>query len=305
LTDGPAAATAEEAAAGRTAGPAGPRRAGALGHPLRRLGRNPRTVLGAAVLLVLCGMAVLAPLGAPSAPDHANFLDRLAPPGAAHPFGADHLGRDVLSRVIWASRTSLSVGVVSAAAAVALGLLLGGTSGYFGGWLDAVVMRSTDVVLAFPVFFIAVMFLAVFGPSVPGLILVLAATSWPPSARLVRAEFLRLREREFVVATRALGASNLRIMTRHLLPNVVAVVVISVTLRVGLAILAEASLSYLGLGVQPPTPSWGNIIADGRDYLLTAWWVSLVPGMFVLLAVLAFNLVGDGVRDAFDPKMQL
>jgi len=305
LTDGPAAATAEEAAAGRTAGPAGPRRAGALGHPLRRLGRNPRTVLGAAVLLVLCGMAVLAPLVAPSAPDHANFLDRLAPPGAAHPFGADHLGRDVLSRVIWASRTSLSVGVVSAAAAVALGLLLGGTSGYFGGWLDAVVMRSTDVVLAFPVFFIAVMFLAVFGPSVPGLILVLAATSWPPSARLVRAEFLRLREREFVVATRALGASNLRIMTRHLLPNVVAVVVISVTLRVGLAILAEASLSYLGLGVQPPTPSWGNIIADGRDYLLTAWWVSLVPGMFVLLAVLAFNLVGDGVRDAFDPKMQL
>ena len=305
MTDGPAAATAEEAAAGRTAGPAGPRRAGALGHPLRRLGRNPRTVLGAAVLLELCGTAVLAPLVAPSAPDHANFLARLAPPGAAHPFGADHLGRDVLSRVIWASRTSLSVGVVSAAAAVALGLLLGGTSGYYGGWLDAVVMRSTDVVLAFPVFFIAVMFLAVFGPSVPGLILVLAATSWPPSARLVRAEFLRLREREFVVATRALGASNLRIMTRHLLPNVVAVVVISVTLRVGLAILAEASLSYLGLGVQPPTPSWGNIIADGRDYLLTAWWVSLVPGMFVLLAVLAFNLVGDGVRDAFDPKMQL
>jgi peptide/nickel transport system permease protein len=171
--------------------------------------------------------------------------------------------------------------------------------------VDAVVMRSTDIVLAFPVFFIAVMFLAVFGPSIPGLIFVLAATSWPPSARLVRAEFLRLREHEFVVATRALGASNLRIMTRHLLPNVVAVVVISVTLRVGLAILAEASLSYLGLGVQPPTPSWGNIIADGRDYLLTAWWVSLVPGVFVLLAVLAFNLVGDGVRDAFDPKMKV
>jgi len=280
-------------------------RAGPRAHPIRRLARNPRSVLGAVILTALGVTAVLAPLVAPDAPDHAHFLDRLAPPGVAHLLGADHLGRDVLSRVIWASRTSLLIGVVSAAAAVAFGLLLGGLSGFFGGWVDVVIMRTTDVVLAFPVFFIAVMFLALFGPSVPGLVLVLAATSWPPSARLVRAEFLRLRQREFVTATRALGASSLRIMIRHLLPNVVAVVVISVTLRVGLAILAEASLSYLGLGVQPPTPSWGNIIADGRDYLLTGWWISLFPGVFVLLAVLAFNLVGDGIRDAFDPKMQL
>jgi peptide/nickel transport system permease protein len=279
-------------------------RGGARTNPFRRLVRNPRTVAGALILGALGFTALLAPAVAPYAPDHANFLDRLAPPGAAHLLGADHLGRDVLSRVVWASRTSLLIGVVSAAVAVALGVLVGGVAGYSGGWLDVVLMRCTDVMLAFPVFFIAVMFLALFGPSVPGLILVLGGTSWPPSARLVRAEFLRLRQLDFVAATRALGASSLRIMARHLLPNVVAVIVISVTLRVGLAILAEASLSYLGLGVQPPTPSWGNIIADGRDYLLSAWWISLAPGLLVFLSVLAFNLVGDGIRDAFDPKMQ-
>jgi peptide/nickel transport system permease protein len=279
-------------------------RIGRRANPFRRLVQNPRTVTGALILGALGLSAVLAPVIAPYAPDHANFLDRLAPPGAAHLLGADHLGRDVLSRVLWASRTSLLIGVVSAGVAVALGVLVGGIAGYSGGWMDLLLMRCTDVMLAFPVFFIAVMFLALFGPSVPGLILVLGGTSWPPSARLVRAEFLRLRQLDFVVATRALGASSVRIMARHLLPNVVAVIVISVTLRVGLAILAEASLSYLGLGVQPPTPSWGNVIADGRDYLLSAWWISLAPGLFVFLSVLAFNLVGDGIRDAFDPKMQ-
>jgi peptide/nickel transport system permease protein len=279
-------------------------RIGTRANPLRRLVRNPRTVLGAVILGLLGLAAVLAPAVAPYGPDQANFLDRLVPPGTAHLLGADHLGRDVLSRVLWASRTSLLIGVVSAGVAVALGVLVGGAAGYFGGWTDVLLMRCTDVMLAFPVFFIAVMFLALFGPSVAGLILVLGGTSWPPSARLVRAEFLRLRPLDFIAATRALGASSLRIMARHLLPNVVAVIVISVTLRVGLAVLAEASLSYLGLGVQPPTPSWGNIIADGRDYLLTAWWISLAPGLFVFLSVLAFNLVGDGIRDAFDPKMQ-
>lgn len=273
-------------------------------NPLRRLVRNPRTILGAVILGALALAAVLAPVAAPYAPDRADFLNRLAPPGGAHFLGADHLGRDVLSRVIWASRTSLLVGVVSAVMAVALGVVVGGSAGYLGGWIDTLLMRCTDVVLAFPVFFIAVMFLALFGPSIPGLILVLGATSWPPSARLVRAEFLRLRQFDFIAAARALGASSVRVMARHLLPNVVAVIVISVTLRVGLAILAEASLSYLGLGVQPPTPSWGNIIADGRDYLLTAWWVSLTPGLFVFCSVLGFNLIGDGIRDAFDPKMR-
>lgn len=274
-------------------------------RPFRRFARNSRSIFGTAALALLGLTALLASILAPYAPDHANFADRLMPPGATYPLGADHLGRDVLSRIIWASRTSLAIGLSSAVIAVVLGVVVGAVSGFFGGWVDVVLMRFTDMMLAFPVFFITVMFLALFGPSVPGLIFVLGATSWPPSARLVRAEFLRLRQLEFVVAARALGASNLRIMARHILPNVVAVIVISVTLRVGLAILAEASLSYLGLGVQPPTPSWGNIIADGREYLLKAWWVSLFPGVFVFLAVMAFNLLGDGLRDAFDPKMKV
>ena len=248
---------------------------------------------------------MLAPTLAPYAPDQTNFADRLAAPGVAHLVGADHLGRDVLSRILWASRTSLSIGFSSALVAVTLGVVIGAVSGFLGGWTDVILMRFTDMVLAFPVFFITVMFVALFRPTILGLVSIIGVTSWPPSARLVRAEFLRVKQLEFVTAARAVGASSLRVMARHILPNVVAVVVISVTLRVGLAILAEASLSYLGLGVQPPTPSWGNIIADGREYLSTAWWVSVFPGTSVFLSVMAFNMVGDGLRDAFDPKIKV
>lgn len=250
-------------------------------------------------------MAMMAPALAPYPPDVANFGHRLAAPGVAHLLGADHLGRDILSRAIWASRTSLSIGFLSTAISVALGVVVGATSGYFGGASDVVLMRLTDMVLAFPVFFITVLFLALFGPSIPGLIFVIGAISWPPTARVVRAEFLRMRTLDFVAAAKSLGASEVRVMARHILPNVVAVIIISVTLRVGVSILAEAGLSFLGLGVQPPTPSWGNLVADGREYLRAAWWVSLFPGAFVFLSVMAFNLLGDGLRDAFDPKMKI
>lgn len=250
-------------------------------------------------------MAITAPALAPYPPDVANFDHRLAAPGVAHLLGADHLGRDILSRAIWASRTSLSIGFLSTAIAVAVGVAVGATSGYFGGASDVVLMRLTDMVLAFPVFFITVLFLALFGPSIPGLIFVIGAISWPPTARVVRAEFLRMRTLDFVAAAKSLGASEVRVMARHILPNVVAVIIISVTLRVGVSILAEAGLSFLGLGVQPPTPSWGNLVADGREYLRAAWWVSLFPGAFVFLSVMAFNLLGDGLRDAFDPKMKI
>jgi peptide/nickel transport system permease protein len=270
----------------------------------RRFGRNPRALLGLLALALLSGMALSATTIAPYAPDIANFEHRLVSPGAAHVFGTDHLGRDVLSRTIWASRTSLAIGFLAAAIAVSLGVLVGAVSGYFGGWPDAALMRITDMVLAFPVFFVAVMFLALFGPSITGLVTVIGATSWPPTARLVRAEFLRLRTLDFVTAARSLGAREARVMARHILPNIVAVIVISVTLRVGVSILAEASLSYLGLGVQPPTASWGNLVADGREYLRSAWWVSLFPGSLVFLSVMAFNLLGDGLRDAFDPRMR-
>jgi peptide/nickel transport system permease protein len=269
-----------------------------------RLGRNPRAVLGALALAVLTATALAASLIAPYAPDIADFDHRLVPPGAAHAFGTDHLGRDVLSRTIWASRTSLAIAFLATAVAVTVGVVVGAVSGYLGGWPDVVLMRMTDMVLAFPVFFIAVMVLALFGPSIPGLVAVIGATSWPPTARLVRAEFLRLRTLDFVAAARSLGAAELRVMVRHILPNVVAVIVISVTLRVGVSILAEAGLSYLGLGVQPPTASWGNLVADGREYLRSAWWVSLFPGSLVFAAVMAFNLLGDGLRDAFDPRMR-
>jgi peptide/nickel transport system permease protein len=270
-----------------------------------RFGRNPRALIGGVVLAALAALAVTAPVLAPYAPDLANFEHRLAPPGGAHAFGADHLGRDVLSRAIWASRTSLSIGFLSTAIAVVLGVIVGACSGYFGGWTDVALMRMTDMVLAFPVFFITVMFLALFGPSIQGLVFVIGATSWPPTARIVRAEFLRMRALDFVAAARSLGASEIRVMARHILPNVVAVIVISVTLRVGVSILAEASLSYLGLGVQPPTASWGNLVADGREYLRSAWWVSLLPGGFVFVSVMAFNMLGDGLRDAFDPRMKI
>jgi peptide/nickel transport system permease protein len=272
---------------------------------LRRIARNRRAFAGAAVLGLFVLMALGAPVLSPFPPDIANFDHRLAAPGATHLLGADHLGRDILSRTIWASRTSLSIGFLSTGVAVVLGVLVGAVSGYFGGWPDTILMRTTDMVLAFPVFFIIVMVLALLGPSVPGLIGVIGATAWPPTARLVRAEFLRLRVLDFVSAARSLGASEVRVMARHILPNVIAVIVISVTLRVGISILAEASLSYLGLGVQPPTPSWGNLVADGREYLRSAWWVSLFPGAFVFLSVMAFNLLGDGLRDAFDPKMRI
>jgi peptide/nickel transport system permease protein len=291
--------TKTAAAATVAAAPSAPRRV------VSRFRKNPRALLGGVVLAALAILALAAPSVAPHPPDLANFDHRLAPPGGIHPFGADHLGRDVLSRTIWAGRTSLSIGFLSTAIAVVAGVLVGAFAGYFGGWTDTALMRATDMVLAFPVFFIIVMFLALFGPSVGGLIFVIGATSWPPTARLVRAEFLRMRTLDFVTAARGLGASELRVMARHILPNVVTVIVISVTLRVGIAILAEASLSYLGLGVQPPTASWGNLVADGREYLRSAWWVSLLPGAFVFLSVMAFNLIGDGLRDAFDPKMKI
>jgi len=271
----------------------------------QRFLRNRRAAAGGVILCLFGLMAVMAPSVAPHLPNAANFERRLIGPSAGQWLGTDHLGRDVLSRVVWASRTSLSIGLLSTLIAVILGVIIGALAGFFGRFIDVALMRFTDMMLAFPLFFIAVMFLAVFGPGVPGLIFIVGATSWPPTARLVRAEFLRIKQLEFITAARALGGSSARIMVRHVLPNVVAVIVISVTLRVGLSILAEAGLSYLGLGVQPPTPSWGNIVADGREYLRAAWWISLFPGAFVFLSVMALNLVGDGLRDAFDPRMKI
>ncbi len=250
-------------------------------------------------------VALAGPRLAPFPPAAPHVLAILHPPGRPFWLGTDNLGRDILSRVIVASRVSLAIGVLSMLVSIVAGVLVGALAGYFGGAADSVLMRVTDVVLAIPVFFLTVAFLALFGPGVGRLIWIIGLTAWPPTARLVRVEIMALRARDFVTAARATGAPNSRIIVRHLLPNVVPVIVISATLRVGLAILTEAGLSFLGLGVQPPQPSWGNIIADGREYLGVAWWVSFFPGLCVFLAVMAFNLVGDGLRDAFDPRLQI
>jgi peptide/nickel transport system permease protein len=273
--------------------------------PWSRFRRNPRALAGAAIMLLFLGVAAAGPRLAPFPPSAPHLLDILHTPGGAYLMGTDNLGRDVLSRVLDASRVSLAIGVLSMVVSIVAGVVIGTLAGFAGGYVDGGLMRVTDVVLAIPVFFLTVAFLALFGPSVGRLIWIIGLTAWPPTARLVRVEVLSLRARDFVTAVRASGASGARIIVRHLLPNVVPVIVISATLRVGLAILTEAGLSFLGLGVQPPQPSWGNIIADGREYLGVAWWVSLFPGLCVFLAVMAFNLVGDGLRDAFDPRLQI
>jgi len=280
-------------------------RAGGHRGPWARFVRNPRALAGAWIMLAFAIVAAAGPRLAPFPPAAPHVLDILRAPGGAYPMGTDNLGRDVLSRVLVASRVSLAIGVLSMTVSIVAGVLVGTLAGFVGGHVDGALMRATDVVLAIPVFFLTVAFLALFGPSVGRLIWIIGLTAWPPTARLVRVEMLALRSRDFVTAVRATGASNVRIIVRHLLPNVVPVIVISATLRVGLAILTEAGLSFLGLGVQPPQPSWGNIIADGREYLGLAWWVSFFPGLSVFLAVMAFNLVGDGLRDAFDPRLQI
>jgi peptide/nickel transport system permease protein len=261
-------------------------------------------MLGAGIVLALCASALLAPALATSDPNSLTITDKLHPPAPAHVLGTDPLGRDIYSRVLFAARVSLSIGILSMGISSTLGVTVGLVSGYYRGWVDSLLMRFTDMMLALPTFFLLLAVLAFFGPSVSLLILVLGLTSWPPGARMVRGEVLSLTTREFVIAARASGATDVRLMLRHLVPNIVSVVAISSTLRVALAILAEAALSFLGIGVQAPTPSWGNMVADGRDYLTIAPWVSLIPGLFVFLAVVGFNLLGDGIRDAFDPKVR-
>ena len=274
--------------------------------PLEGLVGSPGTVLGLWVVAWILLVTLLAPLVSPYDPAFQGSLvtERLLPPSGAHPLGTDHLGRDVLSRLLYGARISLGIGVAAVAVAVTLGTGLGAVAGYVGGWVDGVVMRLVDLVLAFPRLVLIIAVLAFFDPSALLVTVVLGLTLWPATARLVRGEVLGLREEDFVVAARALGFGTGRILLRHVLPNALAPVIVAAALGIGDVIILESGLSFLGLGVQPPTPSWGSMISDGRAHLLGAWWLSAFPGAAVVLTVLAFNLVGDGLRDLLDPRLR-
>jgi peptide/nickel transport system permease protein len=268
--------------------------------------RSRSARLGLLVVLLLGLVALVAPLLAPFDPLRPGALltERMVGPSAAHLMGTDQSARDVFSRLLYGARISLGIGVLAVGIAMTLGTLLGAVAGYLGGWVDTAAMRLVDMVIAFPRLVLLITVVALFQPSVLLIVVVLGLTLWPSTARIVRAEVLVVREREFVQAARALGYSRRRIILRHVVPNVLAPVIVAATLGIGDTIVLEAGLSFLGLGVQPPVPSWGTMVADGRNFLLGAWWLSTFPGLAIVLTVLSFNLVGDGLRDALDPRLR-
>ncbi|MCA1906513.1 MAG: ABC transporter permease [Desulfarculus sp.] len=268
------------------------------------LSANRLALLGLAVVAMLVLVATLAPWLAPFDPNAIDVQAILLPPSWTHPFGTDELGRDVFSRMIHGSRVSLQVGLVSAGLATLVGVALGAVAGYYGGWVEAAIMRFTDMMLCFPTFFLILAVIALLEPNILNIMAVIGLTSWMGVARLVRAEFLTLKEREFVLAVKSLGAGDARIIFRHVLPNAMAPVLVALTLGVAGAILTESGLSFLGLGVQPPEPSWGNILSQGKDNIEIAWWLSLFPGLAILVTVLGYNLLGEGIRDALDPRLR-
>jgi peptide/nickel transport system permease protein len=254
-----------------------------------------------AILLALYLVALLAPVVAPANPNTQVLIDRLQGPSWAHPMGTDPLGRDILSRAIYGARVSLTISLVATFVSIVLGALAGLVSGWFGGWIDNLLMRATDIFLAFPIFILLITVVAIYGSSIWLLILFLGLASWPQTARLARAEVLSLSKREFVLAARVSGAHDRRILFRHILPHLIPLLMVAATLQVAAVILVEAALSYFGLGVQPPTPSWGNMVADGRIYLATAWWITTFPGLLIVATVLVYNMLGDGLRAVVDP----
>ena len=271
---------------------------------LRRFSANGLAVGAIYMIAFLCVAAILAPIIAPYDPAAiGNVMEtRYLTPSAAHLFGTDEFGRDLFSRAVYGARISLSVGLLAVVIAVTFGTVYGAVAGYFGGVLDNVLMRIVDVILAFPTFFLMLLLVAVFEADIVFLILILGFTSWTGTARIIRGEILSLREREFIEGARAIDLPAHLIIFRHLIPNAIAPVLVTAAMMVGGMITAEAGLSFLGIGIRPPTPSWGNMISAGQDALLSAWWIALFPGLLLSTAVLSFNLLADGVRDALDPK---
>lgn len=276
------------------------------GLALRAFSKNRTAVLGSTIIVAFYLVALITPLIAPHDPNMQFDLvrERLVPMSAKFPLGTDHLARDILSRLLYGARISLTIGFLAVAISVSLGTLLGAVAGFFGGWVDTLIMRFVDMMISFPRLILLITIIALFEASIFLIVAVLGLTLWPATARLVRSEVLSLREREFVHAAEALGYSKRRIVFRHLVPNALGPVIVAATLGIGNTIVLEAGLSFLGLGVQPPTASWGTMVADGRNELINAWWLATFPGLAIVFTVLAFNLVGDGLRDALDPRLR-
>jgi peptide/nickel transport system permease protein len=269
----------------------------------QRLRRNRMAMAGAAIVLSMFLLALLASMVGRD-PGAIDIAHRLQSPSFEFPLGTDDLGRDVLVRILYGARISLLVGFVAVGIATFIGILLGAMAGYYGRWIDSLIMRFVDIMLCFPTFFLILAVIAFLKPSIWNIMIIIGLTSWMGVARLVRAEFLSLRERDFVLAAQAIGARDARIIFRHILPNAMSPVLVSATLGVAGAILTESALSFLGIGVQPPTPSWGNMLIAGKQTLGTAWWLSVFPGLAILITVLGYNLLGEGIRDAMDPRIR-
>jgi peptide/nickel transport system permease protein len=270
----------------------------------KALARNRLALVGGTVVLVLALLAILAPVLAPWDPNRPDVTKILDPPSKRHWFGTDQLGRDVLSRMLYGARVSLAVGFVSVGIAALIGIMLGSVAGYTGGPVEATVMRLVDLMLVFPRLFLLLAVLAFLRPSIWTIMVVIGLTGWMGVARLVRAEFLSLKEREFVLWSQSVGATGFRVVWRHILPNAMAPVLVAMTLGIPAAILTESGLSFLGIGVRPPTPTWGNILNEGKDAIEIGWWLSFYPGVAILVTVLSYNLFGEGIRDALDPRLR-
>jgi peptide/nickel transport system permease protein len=270
----------------------------------RHFKKNRLGVGGLVIIVIVFLIAISAPFLSPYDPGKTDVSLKLKSPSFQHYLGTDQLGRDVFSRMLYGSQISLSVGFVAVGISILIGILVGAMAGYKGGWVDSLLMRFVDIMLSFPSFFLILTVVAILRPNIYNVMIVIGITSWEGTARFVRAEFLSLRERDYVQAARALGVKDRRIIFRHILPNALAPVFVTASLGVASAILIEAGLSFLGFGVQPPAPSWGNILTEGRTYIFDAWWLTVFPGLAILITVLSFNLFGEGLRDALDPRLR-
>ena len=290
---------------GESAGPTKVYRSSLSLDAIRRLLRDKLAIVGLFIMVSFIMTAILAPVLAPYDPIKQTLVERRTPPSSQHPLGLDDLGRDILSRIIYGARKSLQVGVLSVGLAIVVGALIGAFCGYLGGWADSLVMRLMDIMLAFPALLLAIAIVTILGPGLINMLYAIGIVSIPAYARIVRASVLSIKAQDYVLAARSLGASHLRILFRHVLPNCLTPLIVQGTLGIGTAILDAAGLSFLGLGAQPPTPEWGAMLGQGRYAVFSAPHIVLFPGIAIMLTVLGFNLLGDGLRDALDPRLRL